>query len=577
MFFEYGEEVYRALCEQEDGVWAISCERCCAPTFFSEDEFRRCERVPAPEPFGDERELTESERFRMALIAPLLEDDKYIICRRFRCEKAGEIAQAQGVSERSVLRTYYRYLALGTVKKRRREPCVKENKYEKVYHRSITEYHYSAAKPSLRDTYTLMLLNHFTSPDGRLYAEHPSFDSFRHFYYRRGYHTKSRKTIARDGRESFQRDGRTLSGEACAWKSYIGAYQMDATVADIYLVAGDGGARAVDRPNIFLAVDTLTQMVTGIYVGYECGESAAMLCIANAAMDKREFCRRYGIDIQPEEWPCKGLPSEIISDRGSEYDNSRRDAVCGRYGIVWEALPPFRPDAKGTVEKVFDLLQQRYKPMLRGYGVIDGSTQERWATDYREQAALNLYSFTQIVIRCVLFLNNERTLKSVQLTPDMIRFGVSPTPLGLWNWHTKSGDARLLPVDDGEIYKMALPRERVKYTREGIRFRNYRYVSAEYAKGEDSLASVGKTVTVAYDPQCCGQIYLVDNERYIPFRLAPSYAMYAEMTEKEGAALKRASGKEKRRQKTREEEARVRLADAIRSIRDSAVGGEDCI
>ena len=54
-----------------------------------------------------------------------------------------------------------------------------------------------------------------------------------------------------------------------------------------------------------------------------------------------------------------------------------------KYGIEFESLPPFRPDGKSLVEKSFDLIQQKYKPALRGKGVIEADAQERWAVDYK--------------------------------------------------------------------------------------------------------------------------------------------------------------------------------------------------
>lgn len=73
---------------------------------------------------------------------------------------------------------------------------------------------------------------------------------------------------------------------------------MDATQADIYLVSRLDRSQVVGRPYIYLAVDTATQLIAGIYVGLEAGEQAVIRCLTNAAMDKVEFCRQYGIDIQ---------------------------------------------------------------------------------------------------------------------------------------------------------------------------------------------------------------------------------------------------------------------------------------
>ncbi|MEQ2428995.1 hypothetical protein [Enterocloster hominis (ex Hitch et al. 2024)] len=61
---------------------------------------------------------------------------------------------------------------------------------------------------------------------------------------------------------------------------------MDATEADIYLVSRFDRTAVVGRPNIYMAVDTATQLIAGIYIGLDAGETAVMACLANAASDK---------------------------------------------------------------------------------------------------------------------------------------------------------------------------------------------------------------------------------------------------------------------------------------------------
>ena len=46
------------------------------------------------------------------------------------------------------------------------------------------------------------------------------------------------------------------------------------------------------------------------------------------------------------------------------------EELAMKYGIEFESLPPFRPDGKSLVEKSFDLIQQKYKPTLRGKGAV---------------------------------------------------------------------------------------------------------------------------------------------------------------------------------------------------------------
>ena len=100
-----------------------------------------------------------------------------------------------------------------------------------------------------------------------------------------------------------------------------------------------------------------------------------------------------------------------------------------KYGIDVETLPPFRPDGKGLVEKSFDLIQQRYKPVLRGKGVIEADAQERWAIDYRSQAILTPEEFAKVVIHCVLYLNRSRIIKSAS------ECDCEPIAAKMWPWY----------------------------------------------------------------------------------------------------------------------------------------------
>ena len=93
------------------------------------------------------------------------------------------------------------------------------------------------------------------TPDGHLKERRPTWSSFRHFFYDNQYHQRSQKIIARDGLSNYQRTARPLLGSAMNWKERIGAYQMDATTADIYLMSRLDRTKVVGRPYVYLAVD----------------------------------------------------------------------------------------------------------------------------------------------------------------------------------------------------------------------------------------------------------------------------------------------------------------------------------
>ncbi|MGR5869222.1 hypothetical protein ACT7C5_24165 [Bacillus pacificus] len=73
----------------------------------------------------------------------------------------------------------------------------------------------------------------------------------------------------------------------------------------------------IGRPIIYIVMDVFSRIVTGFYVGLE-GPSwvGAMMALLCTSMDKVKFCKSYGVDINPEEWPIHHLPEILLADRG---------------------------------------------------------------------------------------------------------------------------------------------------------------------------------------------------------------------------------------------------------------------
>ena len=320
---------------------------------------------------------------------------------------------------------------------------------------------------------------------------------------------------------------------------------MDATQADIYLVSRQDRSIVVGRPYIYLAVDTATHLIAGVYVGFSCDETAVMACIEQAASDKVEYCSRCGIEITPEQWPSVGMPSEIITDKGREFFGPRMSELCRRYGLEVLTLPPFRPDFKGTVEKSIDLLQQRYKPMLRGRGVIEDDAQERWATDYRTQATLDLDDFARVVIYSILYLNSGRLIEGK--TPAEIWLELSP---------------RLMAVDPQELHIQTLPRDTAKLTLKGIRF-NRMWYAPDDAEG----LTIGDTYTIAYDPADLYIIYIIGIHGNVECHAA---GLNCSISDAERAKEHKAAKKNREAARMRETASSIAATQAIRSIIEHA-------
>ncbi len=443
---------------------------------------------------SSKKKLTAAQQSRLALIHPLLDaQPRSITDRSYRLALAKEIAREQGTTYKRVLRLYYRYLAQGLLTAPKGNGGGRESRPE--FDWAIKTFYFSAKKFSLRATYEMMVVERFTGWDGTLLDTTPSWSAFRHYFYNHSYHKQPKKVIARDGLAHYQRNDRPAFGTASQWKPEPGAFQMDATVGDIYLVSRLDRTTVIGRPNIYLTVDTATQLIAGLYVGMDSDETAVMKCLECAAMDKVVFCKQFGVDINREQWPNTGLPNEIITDRGRDFFGPRVNELCRRYGVEVESLPPFRPDRKGLVEKAFDLLQQRYKPLLRGKGVIEPDAQERWTVDYRNQAVLDLDEFTAVLIHLITYLNTGRLLSDGRTAAQ--------------RWI--EGGVKLLTPPIDELHPLTLPRMTAKLTRKGLKVNG-----SWYAPREADGLFIGDSYTVAYDPADAGSVFLMMDGGAIP-------------------------------------------------------------
>lgn len=532
--------IYRVLLETPAGCWLTDCNGP-SPPFF-EVSLDRYERVPAPDSWMEDHTITPAQVVRLKMIQPLLDCTDCISDKSLRYQMAAEVAQQHKTTTRRILRLYYRYLATGRLTQKRTRQASKSNQ---MIERAIRRYYFGAKRLSLRSAYEMMLLEDYVGPEGGIDSDAPTWSQFRHYYYGHGFHRDPQKIIARDGLTKYQRDYRPAWGSSAGWRAQPGSYQMDATQADIYLVSRQERSIVVGRPYIYLAVDTATHLIAGVYVGFSCDETAVMACIAQAASDKVEYCARYGIEITQEQWPSEGMPTEIITDQGREFLGPRMSELCRRYGLEVLTLPPFRPDCKGAVEKTIDLLQQRYKPMLRGRGVIEDDAQERWATDYRTQATLDLDDFARVVIHSVLYLNSGRLVDG-------------KTPAERWT----ELSPRLMAVDPQELHIQTLPRDTAKLTRKGLRINRM-----WYAPDDADGLTIGDSYTVAYDPADLRRIHIILADWICPCH---AIGIGQPLSEIEWEKAHKAAKKNRGAARAKETASSIAATQAIRAIIEHA-------
>lgn len=554
MFVRISGERFRVLRQDADGAWVIAYDEYQMPVYVNRGELERAERIAAPEEYvrNRERPMSAAQQQRYDMLRPALDDARCITDEAHRAEVFAAIAQEHHTTARRLRRLYYAYLARGSLTKSKPRESVRKPDYEAA----IRKYYFSAKRNSLRTAYELFILENYTNK-GVLVDEIPSWSSFRLYYFRH-FRGDPQKEIAREGLTAYQRNNRPLYGSAMQYRESVGCYQVDETQGDIYLVSKWDRSKVIGRPNVYLAIDTASGLIAGVYVGLDAGETALMACIANAAGDKAAYCAAYGIDLSPDDWPSRGLPSEIISDRGGEFVGDRINELCICYGIDRQALPPFRAEEKPLVERAMDLIQDSYKSMLRGRGVIGDDVGERWATDYRQQAILTLDEYTAIVIHTIIALNKGRVLTDIGHLP----VDAPNTPAALWKWLVDRGKSTLLDVDADELYRRALPRASSKLTRKGIVCNGLRYLPERGAE-----LTVGERVEYAYDAQDTSHIYVVGKDKHlIPCTLAPSSSRYDGYDMADVAVMRREELEREKAARQTELEARVAMRSEIEKI-----------
>jgi putative transposase len=285
---------------------------------------------------------------------------------------------------------------------------------------------------------------------------------------------------------------------------------IDSTPSNLTLVSSLNRARVIGKATVYFLIDGFSLTIMGYTLSLETASWATqMLTIVNAVTDKRDYCRQFGIEIKPDDWPCQHLPQMIIGDRG-ELMSQQASNLINILNVDVSNNPPYMPVMKGPVELAFHLLDTYALEELPG----GGKRARRPQPDTRGTPCLTLYEMHQIIIRYILAYNNGHVLREYAPDPDMIADGIEHTPLQLWEWGIQNRSGQLRTACPQTVYGALLPREPASITPQGIRFKDRRYeVVSDRLKDEERRwyfeAREGrKSITVAYDPRTTNYIYL---------------------------------------------------------------------
>lgn len=452
------------------------------------------------------------ERFTM--IAPIL---TFVSNKSKRGELIDSISNIKSISKQTIryyLCLYLTYQNISVLISKQGIKNTALSQDEKNMRWALNKFFYTRRKNSLTVAYRLLLKEKYCDSLGNLLPQYPSFYQFRYFYRK----TRKMQTyyISRDGLKDYQKNNRPLLGDGIQeYASSIGFGMLDATICDIYLINEAGNL--IGRPILTTCIDAYSSLCCGYSLSWEGGVYSLRGLMLNIISDKQKWCNQYGINIDKSLWNIEQLPAIFVTDMGSEYKSENFEQIT-ELGVTLINLPAYRPELKGVVEKFFDLIQNTYKPYLKGKGVIEPDFQERGVHDYRKDACLTMNDFEKIILQCIIYYNSQRIIEKFPYTESMLQNQIQPFANEIWNWAKNQTGANLITVNKEQVILTLLPRTTGKFSRFGLKVNKMRYKHENFA--EKYLSD--KECVVAYNPDDVSAVWLIENGVYIRFELIES-------------------------------------------------------
>ena len=466
-----------------------------------------------------------------------------------------------------------------------------DDNMKKIFISGLNKYYYNNRQNSLKTAYELTIRDYFVKdyitkdnkkiPILKDSSKIPTYNQF--YYWYRKFNNEKKEISQRYGERNFYQNYRSIIGNSTS-DGGLGPstlYQIDSTIADVYLVSSIDRNLIIGRPVLYLVIDVYSRMIVGVNVTLESFNSyvGAMMALVNAMTSKVDYCKKYGIEIKEEDWPVSCVPRRILADRGELMGKQIENAIKN-LGITIQNSPPYRADYKGIIEQSFRGMNLKLKPFVDGAVINGKNLRERGERDYRLDANLTLKEFTQIIIKCILFHNNHHVLNDYVTNEMMFEANIEKVPIKIWEYgiQNKRGMLRKLPE---EIIKInLLPQGEASVTPRGVLFNKLLYAS-DYALEEHwfqrARINGNWKINVSYDPRNLTNIYfLTDNgQGFKKLTLLDYLSKYKDIENAELDEIFKNEKELERKSKDKELQKKIMLFDEIEKIVEEARNAAD--
>lgn len=293
------------------------------------------------------------------------------------------------------------------------------------------------------------------------------------------------KIIAAKGQITFDKDFAERSGST--WEFLIGPshlYEIDATVMDIHVryPYSENERLSMGRPVLYVVVDVYSTCIVGIYIGFHGPDwTGAAEALVNSFMDKVSFAARYGLEIEPKDWPCHHLCHWLNSDNGGEYSLGNISPLLkANLGIQeWTKTRSFMGVAKAVAERKFGVINDDFLHYQPG-AVYEVRREEQ---DPSQNAVWDLGSLYQAIILEVIY-HNHTALREEHHDFKASKMHIGFSAQSIFDFfigEEMGGGNPTTEKDEGRIRLACLPENEASVTAQGIKFQGVYYTSP-YAK-----------------------------------------------------------------------------------------------
>lgn len=461
-------------------------------------------------------------------------------------------------------------------------PLTKEIKL--IFDKAL-KYHLSKRSTSFQTTYDWMCSKYFSeiveevSDNGTIITtlklipedKRPTKRQMEH-YIRSNTTTKQRK-IAKTSAREYRNDARMLKSDNLYNVNGPGdVVEMDEVEMDVTLRSEINPENSIGRVIVHCMIDVYSRMIVAVSVSLENNSILGFTnCLINLAEDNRKLCKRYGINLREGLWDINMYPNKIRTDRGVEYRSKEAKRILRELGITLELEPPGMGSMKGQVEQLFHQYHSVQNELVEQNGLIT----KRHDSKHNDQAVLTLDDLWVFVINQTI-AHNMLTMKDYPMTRDMIKKGITPTPIDIWNYGCAIYGAPR-PITNLKQFEYTIRKSvQAKISRKGIEWNGLYYTAEDIWLGEKIMRLENKKekLLCRIDPRDIGSLWYIHDNEIVEAKLNPLRTGNAEYV---GMSLKEYEDYQERKQELihknsqRDEEIRVARRNALETTTSIAV------